>query len=120
MMVSFCPHCMNIKCCDKCFKLFSCMSCRTHYFQIRSDFYFKELTGEDNRDNLWEKLMKINRKIVLRPLWNYPAPILVNSFKVVRFVMFLYVIALRTSIQLQKRISVYLEFWSLHTVYFYM
>ena len=47
----------------------------SHYFQIRSDFYFKELTGEDNRDNLWEKLTKINRKIVLRPLWNYPAQI---------------------------------------------
>ena len=34
--------------------------------------------------------------------------------------MFLYVIALRTSIERQKQISVYLEFWSLHTVYFYM
>jgi hypothetical protein len=34
--------------------------------------------------------------------------------------MFLYVIALRTSIQRQKRISVYLEFWSLHTVFLYV
>ena len=55
----------------------------SHYFQIRenSDFSFGDITGRSGRQHrevgrtLWEKLMVINRNIVLWSPWSCPAQI---------------------------------------------